>query len=131
MKTVFVRVFSMKNYVLKIYDFFLKEINLKVVLLVYLVFMQFGLKKAVFGWFFTKNHNSNHCFFFKERQPKGIVQSQIIRFHRICNNTKNFDNACSILFRTLKHRGYAPRFLRTMKKRNIVKTSTKWQIFQM
>lgn len=52
---------------------------------------------------------------------KGIVQSQIIRFYRICNNTSDFDNACSILFRTLKHRGYAPRFLRTMKKETLLR----------
>ena len=41
----------------------------------------------------------------------------MLRFYRICNNTSDFDNACNILVRTLKHRGYAPRFPRTIKKK--------------
>ena len=61
---------------------------------------------------------------------KGIVQSQIIRFYK-SNNTSDFDNACSILFRTLKHRGLCPKVPKNNEKRNIIKTSTKWQIFQM
>lgn len=46
---------------------------------------------------------------------KGLVKSQVIRFHRICNNKTDFDNACTILFSSLKHRGYSARFLRTLK----------------
>ena len=49
-----------------------------------------------------------------------IVQSQIIRFYRICNNTSDFHNACSIHFGTVKHRGYVPWFLRTMKKETLL-----------
>ena len=61
---------------------------------------------------------------------KGIIRSQIIRFYRICNNTSDFDNACSILFWTLKHRGYAPRFLRTMKKETLLKLQLNGKTFE-
>ena len=33
---------------------------------------------------------------------RGIVKSQIERFHRICNNKHDFDEACTILFSALK-----------------------------
>ena len=46
---------------------------------------------------------------------KGILKSQIIRFHRICNNVEDFDQACSVLFRALRTRGYSSRFLRATK----------------
>jgi len=46
---------------------------------------------------------------------KGILKSQILRFHRICSHKEDFDNACTTLFRTLKDRGYSSRFLRTIK----------------
>ena len=36
---------------------------------------------------------------------RGIVKSQIERFHRICNNKHDFDEACTILFSALKYRG--------------------------
>ncbi len=44
-----------------------------------------------------------------------IVKSQIMRFHRICSNKNDFDEACTILFSALKHRGYKPRALRKIK----------------
>lgn len=46
---------------------------------------------------------------------KGIVKSQIIRFHRICSRTADFDEAVTILFSSLRNRGYSRRFLRTVK----------------
>ena len=46
---------------------------------------------------------------------KGIIKSQIIRFHRICSRENDFEEACTILFQALKHRNYNPRFLRKIK----------------
>ena len=45
----------------------------------------------------------------------GILKSQILRFYRICNNKTDFDEALSILFKSLRHRGYGARFLRAIK----------------
>ena len=44
-----------------------------------------------------------------------IIKSQIIRFHRICSHIQDFHSATSILFNSLKQRGYSKRFLRTIK----------------
>ena len=46
---------------------------------------------------------------------KGIVKSQIIRFHRISSNISDFHESCHILFNSLRNRGYSKRFLRTIK----------------
>jgi hypothetical protein len=46
---------------------------------------------------------------------KGIIKSQIIRFHRNSSDRKNFESACSTLFKALKPRGYSTRFLRKIK----------------
>ncbi|KAG7467708.1 hypothetical protein JOB18_018490, partial [Solea senegalensis] len=46
---------------------------------------------------------------------KGIVKSQIIRFHRICSMSPDFHQATSTLFHSLRKRGYSKRFLRTIK----------------
>lgn len=59
-----------------------------------------------------KSFHPKHTF-------KGIIKSQIIRFHRICNNPSDFEQACSILFKTLKTRGYSPRFLRYIKSQTL------------
>ena len=46
----------------------------------------------------------------------GIVQSQLIRYLRICNNLDDFHDACSILFRALRtERHYSARKLREIK----------------
>lgn len=46
---------------------------------------------------------------------KGIIKSQIIRFHRISSLISDFHNTTSILFSSLRHRGYSKRFLRQIK----------------
>ena len=46
---------------------------------------------------------------------KGIVKSQIIRFHRISSHKEDLHIAISTLFHALRHRGYSKRFLRTIK----------------
>ena len=52
---------------------------------------------------------------------RGIIKSQIIRYHRICNNKTDFDNACTILFKSLTRRGYSSRLLRTIKTETLLK----------
>lgn len=37
----------------------------------------------------------------------GIIKSQLIRFHRICSNTTDFNQATSTLFSALRKRGYS------------------------
>ena len=46
---------------------------------------------------------------------RGILKSQILRFHRICTHQNDFDEACSIVFKVLRERGYTKRFLRSVK----------------
>lgn len=43
---------------------------------------------------------------------KGLVKSQLLRFHRICTQNKCFWEAVKILFSSLKKRGYGRSFLR-------------------
>lgn len=45
----------------------------------------------------------------------GIIKSQLVRFGRICQLEKDFDEATSILFTALYPRGYSKRFLRKLK----------------
>ena len=40
----------------------------------------------------------------------GILKSQLLRFHRICNNKSEFEEAVQILFHSLRQRNYTPRF---------------------
>jgi len=56
----------------------------------------------------TKSYHPKHIF-------RSVIKSQITRFSRICNNITDFDNACSILFNSLRKRGYSKRFLRRIK----------------
>lgn len=46
---------------------------------------------------------------------KGIIKSQIIRFHRISSRFSDFQQATQILFKSLRNRGYSKRFLRSIK----------------
>ena len=39
----------------------------------------------------------------------GIPKSQLLRFHRICNNKSDFDGAVQILFHNLRQRNYTSR----------------------
>ena len=66
--------------------------------------------------FSTASHftHTTHTF-------KGIVKSQIIRFHRNSSNKQNFNEACSVLFSALKPRGYSKRFLRKIKSETVRK----------
>lgn len=43
---------------------------------------------------------------------KGLVQSQLTRFKRICTKREDFKKAVQILFRSLRKRGYSRSFLR-------------------
>ena len=45
----------------------------------------------------------------------GIIKSQILRFHRICTRTTDFNQACYLVFSKLKERGYTDRYLRKIK----------------
>lgn len=42
----------------------------------------------------------------------GLIKSQLLRFHRICTQKSDFEEATKILFRALKRRGYTRSFLR-------------------
>ncbi|KAE8277735.1 hypothetical protein D5F01_LYC24245 [Larimichthys crocea] len=46
---------------------------------------------------------------------RGIIKSQIIRFHRICSQQSDFNKATSLLFKALRNRAYSKRFLRQIK----------------
>lgn len=50
---------------------------------------------------------------------KGIVKSQIIRFYRISSRETDLNHAISILFHSLRRRGYSRRFLRYVKKNTL------------
>lgn len=43
---------------------------------------------------------------------RGIVKSQILRFHRICSKDSDLQEAIAILFKSLRKRGYSRSFLR-------------------
>lgn len=65
--------------------------------------------------FFKKT--DTHALLFKNSfHPRhtcqGLVKSQLIRFHRICTQQKDFREAVQILFRALRKRGYSRSFLR-------------------
>ena len=67
---------------------------------------------------FFKATDTHQLLHKKSFHPKhtfsGIVKSQILRFHRICNNNVDFEEATSILFDSLGSRGYSRRFLRSI-----------------
>ena len=57
----------------------------------------------------TESYHPEHTF-------KGIVKSQIIRFHCICSTNADFEDACTQLFKALVPRGYTSSMLRQIKK---------------
>lgn len=64
----------------------------------------------------TDTHQLLHKSSFHPRHTfKGIIKSQIIRFHRLCTRKEDFQRATITLFRTLRDRGYSKRFLRKIK----------------
>ena len=68
----------------------------------------------------TDTHQLLHKLSYHPKHTfKGILKSQIIRFHRICNNKSDFEQACSTLFRALRTRGYSTRFLRSIKSKTL------------
>ena len=52
---------------------------------------------------------------------KGIVKSQLLRFHRICSDKNNFIKATKTLFSALRNRGYSRSFLRMCQKHFLTK----------
>lgn len=68
----------------------------------------------------TDSHQLLHKNSFHPKHTfKGIIKSQIIRFHRICNNKSDFEEACATLFKALRPRGYSLRFLRYIKSQTL------------
>jgi hypothetical protein len=64
----------------------------------------------------TDTHQLLHKQSFHPRHTfKGILKSQIIRFHRICSLKSDFDEACSLLLKSLRRRNYSQRWLRSVK----------------
>lgn len=48
---------------------------------------------------------------------KGLVHSQLLRFHRNCSLPQDVDQATKTLFKALRHRGYSRTFLRNVRKK--------------
>ena len=68
----------------------------------------------------TDTHDLLHKHSYHPKHTfKGILKSQIIRFHRISSRESDFEQACSTLFSSLRTRGYSKRFLRTVKNQTI------------
>lgn len=49
----------------------------------------------------------------------GLIKSQITRFYRICSRETDFNEACTVLFKALRKRGYSIRSLRTIKSQTV------------
>ena len=64
----------------------------------------------------TDTHQLLHKESFHPKHTfSGILKSQILRFHRICNNTNDFESATTVLLDSLRRRNYSARFLRHIK----------------
>ena len=60
----------------------------------------------------TDTHALLHSTSFHPKHTfSGVFKSQIIRFHRICNNNKDFQEACTTLRSALRPRGYSKRLM--------------------
>ena len=46
---------------------------------------------------------------------KGVVKSQILRFRRLCSEAERFENACGIIHKSLRTRGYSSKDLDSWK----------------
>ena len=72
---------------------------------------------------FFKPTDTHQLLHKKSFHPKhtfsGIIKSQILRFRNICSQKQDFEQACKVLFRALKTRGYSPRFLRSIKNKTV------------
>ena len=58
------------------------------------------------------SHHPKHTF-------KGIIKSQVLRFHHLCTEKEDFETACKQLFTALKPRGYTFTFLWKIKKETL------------
>lgn len=69
----------------------------------------------------TDTHELLHKSSFHPKHTfEGILKSQLIRFFKICSDTEQFNEACSIVFHALRtKRGYSRRFLRAVKNRTV------------
>lgn len=69
----------------------------------------------------TDTHELLHKSSFHPKHTfEGIVKSQLIRFWRISSDTNGFEEACTILFETLrKKRNYSRRYLRKIKSNTV------------
>ena len=80
---------------------------------------QFDLKNILDTKLYFKPTDSHLLLHSESYHPRhifrSIVKSQVIRFHRICSNTSDFNDACSTLFTSLRSRHYSKRFLRRIK----------------
>lgn len=65
----------------------------------------------------TDTHSLLHRQSFHPKHTfRGIVKSQLLRFHRICSESTSFLNATKTLFSSLRKRGYSRSFLRQVLK---------------
>ena len=68
----------------------------------------------------TDTHQLLHKASFHPKHTfKGILKSQIMRYYRICTQKSDFDTACSLVFRSLRDRGYSARMLRQIKSQTL------------
>ena len=64
----------------------------------------------------TDSHQLLHMSSFHPKQEaRGVLKSQTLRFKRISTTRHDFNTACSILFKTLRYRGYSRRMLELTK----------------
>lgn len=65
---------------------------------------------------FFKKTDTHSLLYKTSFHPKhtymGLVKSQLLRFHRICSNDRDFWEATHVLFTSLRRRGYSRTFLR-------------------
>ena len=59
-----------------------------------------------------KSFHPHHTF-------RGILKSQIMRYHRTCSQNSDFNAACSLVFKALRSRGYSRRSLRYIKSQTV------------
>lgn len=68
----------------------------------------------------TDTHALLHKHSYHPRHTfRGIIKSQILRFHRICSLNSDFHQAVSILFSSLRKRHYSDRFLCRIKSQTL------------
>lgn len=74
----------------------------------------------------TDTHQLLHKSSFHPKHSfKGIIKSQILRFHRICTRSCDFNSAVNITFKALRSRNYSYRFLRKIKGQTLSQLNTK------